>query len=57
MVKCDCELCGETVDTDDYGLDQDADGFIIKCPNECILFSIKFENLGDLQIHTRRGKK
>ena len=49
MNKKICSLCGEEIDTDDCELDRDADGFLILCPNECILFSVRFDMLGDLK--------
>lgn len=48
-MKKKCALCGEFIDTEDCELDEDADGFIIKCPKDCILFNIKFEDIDDLE--------
>lgn len=47
-MKKTCELCGESFYISDFELDTTTEGFIIKCPNECNLFDIKFDNIPDL---------
>ncbi len=47
-MKKTCELCGEEFNIEDFELDTTQEEFIIKCPNECNLFDIKFDDIPDL---------